>query len=133
MPQLSPQGRVTDAQRVHGDVKILPLLDTAADSTNIREDFINRCLFVGWIAKFAIPYRLIDHKLYVGLSLTTLPLVFQSTRLSDELIRIRVIRKHQDFHFQVFSEQYFNRLFCSLHTRIVAIIIDHDFAGKPSC
>ena len=36
------------------------------------------------------------------------------------------------FTSKIFREQYFDRLLCCLHTRVVAIIIDHNFAGKPA-
>src|SRR2546423_15429598 len=101
MPQLSPQSSVTNSERIHGNVEVFPLLNTAADSPNVRENLINRCLLIGRIAKFAIPYSLIDHKLYVGLCLATLALVFINARLSDELIRIGLIRKHQNFYFKI--------------------------------
>ena len=69
MPQLSPQCSVAYSQRVHRDVKVFALLNATADSANVRQHFVNRSLFVGRIAEFAIPHRLIDHKLYVGLCL----------------------------------------------------------------
>ena len=75
---------------------------------------------------------LIDYKLYVWLCLRPLSLIFSYAKLSDELIRISIVRKHQNFNFEIFGEKNFDRLLCRLHTRAVAIIVDYNFARKPT-
>ena len=70
--------------------------------------------------KVAIPYRLIDHKLYVGFSLSTLPLILISAEFSDEFIRVGVVRENQNFDLKVFCwphQTEFRRQFLAFFVR----------------
>ena len=104
----------------------------AADSANIRQHLINRSFLVSRIAEFAITYRLIDHKLYVGLGLASPSMIFGRAGFSQKLVRVCAVRKNQNLDFKIFREENFDSLFRCLNTRFVAIIIDYHFAGKPA-
>src|SRR6266404_993041 len=132
LPQLSSQRHVANAQSIHCHIKILTLLNTIANRTDVRKHFFDRLGFLRRSVKTAVAYSLIDHELDVGLCLCSSLLILSHAKLSDELVGISVLWKHQNFDFKIFRQEDFNRLFCRLHTRAVAIIIEYDLARKPA-
>src|SRR6185369_4651788 len=115
MPQLASQSWIADSERVHGDVEVFALLNAAAHRANIRKHLVNRSFLVGGVGELAIAYRLIDYELNVGLRFTAQALVITNAKLPDELIGVGIIRQHQNFYFQIFRQQYLNRLLRGLH------------------
>jgi len=132
MPQLSFERCITNAQGIHGDVKVFAFLYPIADGANVRQHFFDRLGLVRRPVQIAITHRLIDYKLDVGLGVSAEPLILGHALLSDEFIRIRLVRENQNFDLEVFGQKDLDGSLRCLHTRAVAIIIDHHLVRKTA-
>src|SRR5205085_5315868 len=103
-----------------------------ADRANKRERLLDRRGLIGWTIKATIPYRLIDHKLYMGLFLASASVIFGNSMFSDEIVRICVVREDQNLDFDVFCQNRFDRPLCRLHARSITIIVDQNLTRKPT-
>src|SRR4051794_35560948 len=53
------------AQTIHGNLKVLALLNSIANRADKGKRFTDSRGFIGGYVQIAIPYSLIDHKLYM--------------------------------------------------------------------
>src|SRR4030095_9729480 len=107
------------AQTVHGDIKVFALLNPVADSTNERKRLSDRRSLVCGCVEVAIPYSLIDHKLYVGLCLSATLVIRGNAVFSDEIVRISVVWENQNLYFDVFCQNRFDRPLRRSHARAI--------------
>ncbi len=82
--------------------------------------------------KVTIPYRLIDHELYMGLCVASPLLILRDAVFSDEIVRIGVVREHQHLDLKVFCQKSFDRPLRCLHTRSITIIVHHNLTRKAA-
>src|SRR5690348_10252850 len=67
-PKLAPLFRL-HTQGIHGDLKVFAALYPIAHSANKRERLLDCRSLISRAVKVTIPYRLIDHELYMWLCL----------------------------------------------------------------
>src|SRR5882762_1919545 len=124
MPELPFERHISNAQRINGDVKIFALLYAVAYRAHVWQHFFDRFGLLRRTVKIAIGYRLIDHELYMGLCVSAQSLIFAHALLSNEFIRISLIREDQNFHLEILRQKNLDSSLRCLHTRSIPIIID---------
>src|SRR5215204_1537716 len=108
------------------------LLNPATNRSYVGKNFFDGFSLFRGPVKIAAAQSVFDHELYVWLRLCPLSLIFSNAKFSDVLVGIRVVGKNQYLDFEILGEENFDRLLCCLNACSVAIIVDYNFARKPT-